>query len=200
MQTNARLVQDVEHINQLRTHLRRQSDTLALATRQRARRTRQRQITQAHIDQKACTRAHLLQYFVRNSALLIIQFILDLLGPNGKFSNAHIAHLGDILTTNAEIERLATQTRATADTTFLTHQELLAPLIATARIVIVQIIDILSNALPSDHLATNRRPTIDRHRLRIAIQNNIHHLLREGRNRVVQREIVAMSQCFERRK
>ena len=200
MQTDTRLVQNVEHIDQLRAHLSRQSNTLALTARQRTRRTRQRQIAQSDIDQKARTRAHLLQYFVSDSTLFISQFIFDLLGPLGKFRYAQIAHLGDIFASHAEVQRLTAQTRATTNATLLPYQELLAPLISTTRIVIVQAVDILGNALPRDHLVTQRRATIDRHRLRIAIQHHIHRLLRERRNRIVQREIVTTSQRFERRK
>ena len=53
VQTDTRLVQNIQYARERAADLRCQTDTLAFAARKRKRRTRERQIIQAHVPQKA---------------------------------------------------------------------------------------------------------------------------------------------------
>ena len=55
MQTNTRLIEDIQHIHQPAAHLRCQADTLTLAARQTVRRPRKRQVRQSHVQHKVQT-------------------------------------------------------------------------------------------------------------------------------------------------
>ena len=69
MQADRRLVEDVQHADQRAADLRRQADALRLAAGQRRRRTRERQVVQAHVGQEAQPRANLLDDLVRDLLL-----------------------------------------------------------------------------------------------------------------------------------
>ena len=60
VQTDARLVEDVEHPHQPRTDLRRKTDTLCLAARECRRRTREGQVVKPHIEKEMQTRVDFL--------------------------------------------------------------------------------------------------------------------------------------------
>ena len=62
MKTDARFVENIKHIHQLRTYLCGKSDALTLTARQRCRSTVQRKVIEAHIEQKAETAINLLKY------------------------------------------------------------------------------------------------------------------------------------------
>ena len=49
VQTDARLIEDIEHVDQLATNLSSQTDALALATRERSRLAVEREIIESHI-------------------------------------------------------------------------------------------------------------------------------------------------------
>ncbi len=68
MQTDRRLVQDVEHADQPRADLRRQADALGLAAGERRRDAVERQVVQADIDEEPETSADLLQQLVGDLA------------------------------------------------------------------------------------------------------------------------------------
>ena len=61
MKSDARFIEDVEHAHESRTDLRRQPYALRLAARERARRTRERQVVKPDVQEEAETRVDLLQ-------------------------------------------------------------------------------------------------------------------------------------------
>ena len=69
VQTDGRLVQDIQHAHERRADLRRQTDALALAAGQRARRARQGQVFQADRLQKAQPVLDLLDHAVADLVL-----------------------------------------------------------------------------------------------------------------------------------
>ena len=60
MQTDARLVKDIEHAHQPRADLRREPDALCLAARECPRRARERQIVEPHVEQEMQARVDFL--------------------------------------------------------------------------------------------------------------------------------------------
>src|SRR5262245_10773011 len=64
MQTDARLVEHVEHAHQARAYLRREPDTLRLAARERARSSIEAEIVQTDAEQQIQAAAHLLENLV----------------------------------------------------------------------------------------------------------------------------------------
>ena len=66
VQSDARLVEDVEHAHERGAYLRREPDALALAARERRRRARERQVLQPHAREEAETGAYLLEDAVGN--------------------------------------------------------------------------------------------------------------------------------------
>ncbi len=86
VQTNRRFVEDIQHVDQLRTNLRGQSDALALTARQRGRLTVQRQIIQSHVQKEIQSGAYLLQYLCGNLLLLFVQVLLGFIQPFAQFS------------------------------------------------------------------------------------------------------------------
>ena len=76
VQSNAGFVEDVEHVDQLRTNLRSQADALAFAASQRCRLAVQRQIVKPYFKQEVQSRTYLLQYLGSNLALGALQGVL----------------------------------------------------------------------------------------------------------------------------
>src|SRR5207244_8898603 len=69
VEADRRLVQDVEHADQLRADLGREPDALALATRERRRAAVERQVIEPDVDQEAEARQDLLHDRARDLAL-----------------------------------------------------------------------------------------------------------------------------------
>src|SRR5262249_35120174 len=61
VKADRRLVEDVQHADQARADLRRQSNALRFATRQRFRRATKGEVVEADVDQKAQSLAHFLE-------------------------------------------------------------------------------------------------------------------------------------------
>ena len=200
VQADRRFVEDVEDIHQLRADLRGQPDALALATRQRPRGPRQREVAQPHLHQETESFADLLDDLLGDAPLLGAHPLLDMGDPLRKVGDREGRDLGDILPADAELQRLLLQARAAADGAGAVDKELFAPLLAPLRILVLRAADILGDALPLQELAAARGAElrkIDRQRLRVAVEHGIERLLREARNRVVEREVVAAPQHFQ---
>ena len=194
------LVEDVEDIDQLRADLRGQADALALAARERTRRAGERKVAQPHILQEAEPLADLLEDLLRDAALLVAHLLLDRGDPPGELRDGEGRDLGDVPARNAELERLLLQARAAADRAGAVDEELVAPLLAALRIVVLGAADVLGDALPLQELAAARGAElreIDRQRLRVAVEHGIEPLLREARDRVVEREVVAPAEHLQ---
>ena len=200
VQADRRLVEDVEHVDELRPDLRGEADALALAARQRARRTRQRQVTQPHVHQEAQALADLLDDLLGDLPLLFRHLFADRGHPFRKLRDGHGRDLGDILAGDAELQCLLFEARAVADRTFAVDEELVAPLLAAFRIVVLGAADILGDTLPRKELPSARGAElrkIDRQRFGIAVQHGVQRLLGKALDGIVQREIVAAAQHFE---
>ena len=200
VQTDGRLVENIKHVHQLRADLGRQADALALAARQRTRRTGQGEIAQPHFDEEPEPLADLLDDLLGDLPLLGREIFFDVGDPLRKTGDRHRGHFGDVQPPDAEMKRLVPQTRTAADAAFLINQELLAPLAAPDGVLVLGAADVFGHAFPGDQVVAARRAElgeIDRQRLGIPVQNGIHTLLGNRPHRIVEREIVTPPQHFE---
>lgn len=200
VQADRGLVEDIKHVDQLRADLRGEADTLALAARERTRRTRQRQVAQPHVHQEAQALADLLDDLLCDLPLLVVHIILDVRHPFRKFGDRHGRHVGDALAADAELERLLLEARTAADRTFAVDEELLAPFLAAFGVLVFGTAYIFGDALPRDEVVAARRTElrkVDGQRLGIAVQHRIQPRLGQRPDGVVEREIVTPPQHFE---
>ena len=78
MQANAWLIEDVKYVNQLRTNLRGEPDTLAFAARKRHRLAVKREIIEPHFEQKAHARSYFLHNFGCNLAPFGVKMLFNI--------------------------------------------------------------------------------------------------------------------------
>ena len=176
VQADRGLVEDIKHVDQLRADLRGEANTLALAARERTRRTRQRQVAQPYVHQEAQALADLLDDLLCDLPLLVVHIILDVRHPFRKFGDRHGRHVGDALAADAELERLLLEARTAADRTFAVDEELLAPFLAAFGVLVFGTAYIFGDALPRDEVVAARRTElrkVDGQRLGIAVQHRI---------------------------
>ena len=128
MQSDAGLVEDVEHVDQLRANLRGQSDALALAAGQRGRLTVQRQIVQTDLQEEVQARADLLENLGGNLLLLVVEVGFCIVEPLAQFAEVHVAQLRDVLVPDAVRQCLAVQAHAVTLRALALRQELVGPL------------------------------------------------------------------------
>ena len=93
MQTDGRLVENVKHIDQLRSNLGCQSYALAFSAGERGRLTVKRQVVQANLQQEVQTCTYLLQYLCCNLALLVVQMLWTVVQPLAQVCQVHIGKL-----------------------------------------------------------------------------------------------------------
>ena len=200
VQADRGLVEDIKHVDQLRADLRGEADTLALAARERARRTRQRQVPQPYVHQEAQAFADLLDDLLRDLPLLAGHIVLDVRHPLRKFGDRHGRHVGNALAADAELERLLLEARTAADRTFAVDEELLAPFLAVFGVFVFGTAYIFGDALPRDEVVAARRTElrkVDGQRLGIAVQHRIQPRFGQRPDGVVEREVVTPPQHFE---
>ena len=104
VQTDTRLIEDIEHIHQLASDLRCQSDTLTFSARQTSRRTVQRQIIQSDFEEEIQARTDFLQDFDRDRPLLSVEFIFQSVEPFLQLRNVHRGQLGNVLPGDAVMQ------------------------------------------------------------------------------------------------
>ena len=115
VQADGRFVQDIEHIHQLGAYLGGQADALAFTTGQRAGRTVQGQVVQAHVQHEL----HALPQFFEDVAghvfLPLVEAGGDGVQPLAQFRHFHGGHLGNGFAVHLEAQGFAVQAGALAD-------------------------------------------------------------------------------------
>ena len=114
VQADRRLVQNVQHARQARPDLAGQANALAFATRQRARRARQGQIVQAHIDQESQPLADLLEDCGGDLGLLLGQVVRRVGDPVQRFLDRKLHDLAHVVAGDLDRQRLGLQAIAPA--------------------------------------------------------------------------------------
>ena len=125
MQTDARLVQNVQNARQCAADLRCQTDTLTFTARQRHRRSCKGEVIEPHVTQETKTAVDFFQNRVRNQVLRFRQGRFQLVHEIAKVIHGHIAKLRDIFTANGHRKGFLFQTLPlTAVAGRVTHQTL----------------------------------------------------------------------------
>ena len=109
MQSDAGLVQNVEHVHELASYLRGKTYALAFSARQAHRGTRKGKIVQSHIQEKTQAGADFLHNLSGNAKLARSKFSVKVLQPFVQFAQVHCRQLGNVLSGNAEVEGLLVQ-------------------------------------------------------------------------------------------
>ena len=112
VQSDRRLIEDVQHANEARSDLRRQADALRLATGERRRRTIERQIADANVLEKRQAFDDLAEDPLGNQSLGLRQ--LERRRPSNRLLDRLIGGLVDRETTDGDGQALGLQTRAIA--------------------------------------------------------------------------------------
>ena len=133
VQSDTRLIQDIEHIDQLATYLGSQTDTLALSTGKACRRTVQREVIQSHIEQELQTRTDLFQYLGSNLYLFLVELRFHSVQPFIQFGDIHSRQFGNILAGNPVMQRFLVETLAVAFGTGSHFDELACPFLGGSR-------------------------------------------------------------------
>ena len=136
VQSDARLVENVQNIDQFRTYLRGEPYALALAAGKRARGSSQRKIAQSHVEQESDPFADFLDYLGCDFQLLAVQLIFYSRHPPREVVEAHRREVGYVFVSYLEMECLTVQPAAVADAALLAHEELLPPFVALAALVL----------------------------------------------------------------
>jgi hypothetical protein len=114
MQPDGRLVQHIQHARKARADLRGESDALTLASRERARRARQRQIFQPDIVEEQQPRANLLQNTRGDLALFRIELRIELAKPAVGGAHGQLTHFADVAAGDLHAQRFRLQPIAAA--------------------------------------------------------------------------------------
>ena len=201
MQTNAGLVQDVQHVDQLRANLGGQADALALTTRQAGGLTVQRQVVQAHLQEEVQAGAYLLQNLGSNLLLLMDQRRLHVVQPLAQLGQVHAGQLRDVLVAYPVGQRLAVQPLTVTLRTGTLGQELVGPLLAAGAVVVLHHrAQVFHHAVEIDEVVAGRvyQLLVDAHALQRTVENLVQRLVGnvlDGRLQVA-RPCVAFAHLF----
>ena len=102
VQSNARLIQYIQHVHQLRAYLRSQPDTLAFAAGEADGAAVQRQIIQSHIQQEFQAGTDFFQYFHRNLLLFPAKILVYVHQPVIQLVDVHCGEFVDVFIVNTE--------------------------------------------------------------------------------------------------
>ena len=112
VQADTGLVQDIQHIDQLRADLGGQSDALALAAAERHGAAAQREIGQTDIHQEAYPFPEFLDDISRHRLPSRIKLVLQTAHPVVQYVHIHVGDLGDIEAAYLETQRFFSKTLA----------------------------------------------------------------------------------------
>ena len=93
MQTYAWLVENVEHIHELRAYLRGKAYALTFTARKSGTLAVEREIVQAHVEKEIHSCAYLLHYLVSNLFLLFVKVFFHMVEPVSQLCYVEISHL-----------------------------------------------------------------------------------------------------------
>ncbi len=115
VQPDARLIQNVEHIHQLRPDLRGEPDALAFPARKRRRGPVQRQIAQPHIEQEDDSVVELFEDVAGNQPLLLAEPFRQAVQPRQKVRKLHRSGLRYGFPVDFKTIRILVEARPAAD-------------------------------------------------------------------------------------
>ena len=123
VQTDAWLIQDVQHFGQPASDLRSQPNALGLATRQGAGRSVKGQVVEADVDQEPQTCIDFFERFFQNDTLLVGEPLIQGLEPLSKCGQIHLSQFGDVFAAQFELQADGLEPRSLARWAgFLLHE------------------------------------------------------------------------------
>src|SRR5450432_3650040 len=165
VESDRRLVEDVEHTHQAGSDLRREPDALRLAARQRFRGATEREIVQPDIDEKAQALADLLQDRTRDVLVEPGTSILShrhALEEGERLGDGELRNLADVQPVHANGERVRLESStATLGTRRLDHELLELFAHAVGRSFVVAALHVREHALPRALEIAARRARLD---------------------------------------
>ena len=200
VQTDARFVEDIQHIHELRSDLRGKADALALSSRKADGRAVERQVVQPHVKQEFQARAYLLQNLGSDDPLLVVEKFSDMANPFIKVADIHRSQLINILVMDAEMKRFLIQTRPAAFRTYSRFGKLVGPFLRGSRsILVLHHLDILHDSFVKDKIVGSGmdKRTFDFQTLITAIQYFIDDILRQLAHRSLQRSLITFQQSLD---
>ena len=198
VQPDARLVQDVQHVDEAGTDLRGQPDALRLTAGQRPRRKVQREVLDAHILQKAQPEANLAKYLVGNLLFLVIQIFGTFVHPADEVGDVHPCEVGDVLVADSEMQRLLFQTVAVAfGAGNLIHESLDPFADGGGSAVGIEVLDKVDDTLVVHRRRRqSRKFALHLDRLFGAVQDDVHHAVRQFSDGVVKSKAIFLAKSF----
>ena len=136
VQADARLVEDIEYIDQLTANLSSQTDALTLTARERSRLAVEREIIQSHVEKEVDTGAQFLDDFVRHLCLHGRQMLFHLFEPRAEFGDVEACHLRDILVPDAEGERFLLESQTVAFRAVYGRDKLVGPFLSGGALIV----------------------------------------------------------------
>ena len=194
METDGRLVENVEHAHQAAADLRGKTDALRLAAGERRARAGKRQIFKPHRAQKAQSRLDLLQNALTDKPLLRCQRGLQLLHEVKRRNHGFFRIVRNAAAADRDGKRLAAQalppavrTRALAHAGFqlVAHAVALRFAVAPLQIGDHALKRLIQNALSARLIVLQLQLFA-----LCAVQNNVHHGRRERFDRIAQRKMI----------
>ena len=197
VQADAGLVQDIEHVDQLRTYLRGQADALALSAGQTHGGAVQRKIVQAHIKQKFQAGAYFLKYLGCDLPLFTVQVLVDMRQPAVQFADVHRGQLVNILVVYPVGQSLAVQAGSVALGTRVRPRKLLGPLACRGRhVAVLHHLYVLHHAFEGNEVVrrcAHQLPAYLQPLVR-AIQHLVEGLVGQLGHRCLQRSLITFQQ------
>ena len=197
VQTNRGLVEDVEHVDQLGADLRCQADALAFAAAERLGTAVERQVSHADVDEEAGAGGDFAQYFVRHLAAVFVEFFFQSADPVEEFRQVHFGHLADVLAVDEEAERLLLQAVSVAAGAGHGVHKARGPFLDGCRLLVGgHLVDIVGYARESAAIGAFG-VHLYAHIVAGAVEDDVHRLVAEAFERVVEREMVARRQVLQ---
>ena len=200
VQAYAWLIEDIEHIHQLRTYLCCETNALTLTTRQGSRPTIQGEIIQSYIQQEFQSGTNFLQNLCGNLLLFVAEVRFHLLHPFIQLRYIHAGKLMDILIVNAVREGFFFQFGTMTFRALHHRGKLLRPFLLRSRvIVLLQGLNILYQSFVG-HKVVGRsayQVLIYFHALITSIKNLVNHLMGKVFHRGIQCSIIFLQQSID---
>ena len=198
VKTNGRLVENVEHIHQLRANLCGKSDALTFSARERSRLSVQGQVVESHLKQEVHARANLLHNFGSNLLLHGFHVFFNVLQPLLQFVDVEVRHLRYVLVPDLIGQRLSFQPHALALGALASGQKLVGPLLCILRIVVVHhLTQIFDNPLEGHEVVARcvNEFLVDAHVFERAVEHFVHHFVGNLLHGSLQCAFIFFEQC-----
>ena len=157
MESDARLVEDVEHVDQLRADLRGQSDALTLTARQGSRLAVECQVVESHLEHEVDACAYLFQDFRCNLLLLGVHVLFHLVAPLAQFREIHLTEVTDILVPDLVRQRFAVEPLTLTFGALTFGEELVGPFLSAGGVVVVHhVLQVFHHTVEGDEIVARR--------------------------------------------